>query len=51
MNWITQEKKKPESQARSELILMYEQTINNCFLDTDGANEEFKKKKSKFKKK
>ena len=51
MNWIMQEKKKPESQARSHLISMYEQAINNCFIDEDGANEEFKKKKSKFKKK
>ena len=51
MNWITQEKKKPESQAWSDLISIYEQTIKNCFLDKDGVKNELKQKENEFKKK
>ena len=51
MDWITQEKKKPESQAWSDLISIYEEAIKNCFLDKDGVNNELKQKKIEFKKK
>ncbi len=51
MNWITQEKKKPESQAWSDLISIYEKDIKNCFLDKDGVKNELKQKENEFKNK
>ena len=51
MNWITKEKKKPESQAWSDLISIYEEAIKNRFLDKDGVNNELKQKENELKKK